>query len=149
MVVFPEEMLDTFEHLDYLFVEIEGLLVPYFINALQVRSDITANIQLNFLDSLEKAKLLIGCKLFTWKENLIVADEGFYLSMLVGYTLIEKSTGQIGPITAVDDFGGNQVLTVSYQNREILIPINEELILKVDPENMVIIMDLPEGLLSS
>jgi len=149
MVVFPEEMLDTFERLEYLFVEIEGFLVPFFINALQVRSDITANIQLDFLDSLEKAKSMVGCKLFTWKENLMVTDEGFYLSMLVGFTLIEKSSGQIGPITAVDDYGGNQVLTVSYQNREILIPINEELIVKVDTENMVIIMELPEGLLST
>lgn len=148
MIVFNEGMEETLENLEFLFVVVDGLPVPFFIRTVRFRSDFSANLEFELLETLEKAKELTGCKLYIQNEDLIQPGDGFYLSMLKGFMLMERTMGQIGPIVATDDYGGNLVVTVNYHNREVLIPINEELIVNYDPDAGVLILDLPEGLLN-
>lgn len=147
LVVFPEGLDPVFEKLDYLFFEVDGLLVPFFIESLHFRSDTTVNIQLGLIGSQEKAKQFVGCRLFTEKENIEISEEGFHLEMLKGFTLLDKTIGQIGPVLFTENFGGNMVLTVKYLNREVMVPINEDLIVRIDREQLILVMDLPVGLL--
>lgn len=147
MAVMPEGMADTYEQLKYIFIEIDGLLAPFFIKSISVRSDITATIEFESINSQVEAKEYIGCKLFTERENIVAPEDLMHLSLLVGYTLMDKSIGQIGEITEVNNYGGNCVLTTNYHNREVLIPLSEDLIVKIDSKTLVLIMDLPEGLL--
>jgi 16S rRNA processing protein RimM len=41
-----------------------------------------------------------------------------------------------------------EIAVVVYQNKEVLIPLNEKLIVSIDEDKKVILMDLPEGLLT-
>jgi len=36
---------------------------------------------------------------------------------------------------------------VSYQNKEIMFPLNEDMIVEIDEDEETILVDLPEGLL--
>jgi len=61
--------------------------------------------------------------------------------------LIDKTLGNIGMITNVDDFAGNIVLTVLYKGEELLIPYNENLLVDSDESQKTITLQLPEGLI--
>jgi len=61
--------------------------------------------------------------------------------------LIDKTLGNIGMITHVDDFAGNIVLTVLYKGEELLIPYNENLHVDSDESQKTITLQLPEGLI--
>ena len=66
----------------------------------------------------------------------------------MGFSLIDQTLGTMGPIVQVDDFAGNIVFTVNYNEEEILIPFNAELLVLFDESNEQITLNLPDGLLS-
>jgi 16S rRNA processing protein RimM len=60
--------------------------------------------------------------------------------------VIDQTYGELGSITALDDFSGNIVITVQNPKGEILIPLSEEIIESVDEEQNSIYLNCPEGL---
>jgi 16S rRNA processing protein RimM len=46
----------------------------------------------------------------------------------------------------VNDFSGNLLLSVEYQGKEALVPLNEDLIIRFDEEKKEIELRIPEGL---
>jgi 16S rRNA processing protein RimM len=146
-IQFLPGMEDTLENLEYAFVLTEGLPVPFFIEDVYFRGETNANIKFELINSQEKAKEFTGCKLFCENEHLIVSHNDLSLSTLVGYTIIDHSLGQLGPVLQVDDFGGNVVLTVQYLDGEIMLPLNDDFVLSIDHDSHTLIMQCPEGLL--
>jgi hypothetical protein len=56
--------------------------------------------------------------------------------------------GEIAMIEEVASFPQQEMAYVMYQDRTILIPLNDEFILDVDKENKKVTMSLPNGILS-
>jgi 16S rRNA processing protein RimM len=146
MVVFHAGFETTLENVEYLFFEVDGLPVPFFIDEIYFRSDSTANILFELLESQEKAKQFVGCKLFTERENIIIEETDLNPKALIGVMVIDKKMGNIGSIVHIDDFGGNLVMTVNYLNHEVLIPLSDELVISFDPQSATLIMNCPEGI---
>lgn len=147
LVVFNGGINDSIEDLDFLFFEIDGLLVPYFIEEMTWRSDDSLIFKFKLINTKEKAQLYVGYKIFVDKEELLFNDSDFDPHYLIGFELVDQKRGAIGNITEVNDFGGNIVFTVNYQNHEIMIPFNEDLLISFDQELEQIVMNCPDGLL--
>jgi len=60
--------------------------------------------------------------------------------------IIDQTGTQIGPITEFHNFNGNTCITVNYHDRDIMLPINDNLIIDVTED--AIILTIPEGLLN-
>jgi 16S rRNA processing protein RimM len=65
---------------------------------------------------------------------------------LIGYTLFDETLGLIGEITDVNDYSGNLLLSVEYEGKEALVPLNDELIVRLDEDLQEIELRIPEGL---
>jgi 16S rRNA processing protein RimM len=145
--IFYQEGIDeVIEELEYLFFEFEGNLVPFFIDSIFSIGSNAAIILFETLDSKEKANEFVGCKLFIEKEWFEENNLPFSPEMIIGFTLSDCDKGVIGNITAIDDFGGNLVLSVDYHGKEILIPFNEELLHQFNPKEKNLLMECHEGL---
>ena len=59
---------------------------------------------------------------------------------------IEK-IGDVGFIKYVNDKSPQHLFVLEYDKKEILIPINDELIIKIDRKKKLIRMNLPNGLI--
>ena len=131
------------------FLEIEGLLVPFFVAAdgLRFKSARTALIQFDWTDSEMKARRLIGTAVYLLHNEIIEAEEVNSGSQIVGYHLHDENNNQIGVITAVDDYSGNVVFTIKKNSTEALVPFNEDLLLEMDNQKKIIRLKLPDGLL--
>ena len=139
-------LADVLEIPQFLFIEIEGLPVPFHVEMHEWRGDETISVHLRYVDSKEKARELTGCKIFVDANGLNTTNTDFHPNLLRGFTVFDQKMGKIGEIIEVNDFGGNLVFTVSYLDGEVLIPFNEDLLLSFDQETSTIIMDCPEGL---
>ena len=67
-----------------------------------------------------------------------------------GETSLPATTGnlyEVGEITDFIDIPNNPCIEVDTKNGAVMIPLHEDLILSVDPENLEIIMHIPAGLL--
>ena len=61
--------------------------------------------------------------------------------------MIDKEVGEVGVIEEILDMPQQEMTLIRYKKREVLIPLNEELILEIDEKKKQVMVDLPEGLL--
>ncbi len=148
VIRFQEEYYETLEEFPTLFMEIDNLLVPFFIaeEGLRFKSSESVITQLEWIDSDAKAKDLCGLSVFVKEEDVIEFDEEMSPHALVGFQLFDEALGLIGEINEVHDYAGNLLLLVDYQGKEALVPLNDDLIVRINEDLREIELRIPEGL---
>lgn len=116
---------------------------PFFI------SDIKENkagliIALEDINSLEKAKSLVGKKVFVEEKFIAAEDE---TPDLLGFELIDKTHGSLGNILEVSDNGHQVLVTVKLNNKEVILPLVEDFMESLDETNKKIFYNAPQGLI--
>ncbi len=131
-----------------LFLEIDGLLVPFFPDqeGIRFRTGETALVKLRWIDNEVQAREICSLKVYIKREDLIRQEDDLSLHELIGFKLIDHQLGEIGAIENVEDYGGNLVLQLTYHGREVLVPFNEDFLLRFDETNREIEMKCPEGI---
>jgi 16S rRNA processing protein RimM len=66
----------------------------------------------------------------------------------VGYQVVDAAEGELGIVRGVYAMNAQDLIAMDYQDKEILIPINSEIVRTVDRANKKINVALPEGLLA-
>ena len=133
---------------DMLFLEVEDSLVPYFIMQANVENKNKIYLNLEDVDSMEKAQKLTGKRVFLPPELLPkLPDNQFHFEKVVGFEVIDKKHGLIGRVNNVFDNSAQQLLQVINNEKEILIPVADEIIQSVDRKKKTIYVTIPEGLL--
>lgn len=150
VIRFQEQYYDSLEDASTVFLEIEGLLVPFFIpnEGMRFRTGESAIMKLNWIETETQAQKLAGFSVFIKNEEIEIDEESFDVRMLEGFILFDQLKNQIGTISAVNDFSGNIILDVIYLGKEIMIPFNEDFLLDIDIQKKLITLDLPDGLLN-
>ena len=140
---FDDDIFDRVDS-DYLILEVDGILVPFFMEEYRFRSDTVALVKFEDVDTQQRAQELTGCDVY-FPRSLADDDETPSLSMLIGFDVVDVTTGTtVGRIAAIDDSTANLLFELEDGR---LIPAAEELITNIDSKNKVIKMTIPEGLL--
>ena len=137
---------DVFDRTDaeYLILNIDGILVPFFMEEYRFRSDSLALVKFCDIDTQERASELTGCDVY-FPRALAEEDDTPTLTSLVGFDLVEaKGNKKVGTIAAIDDSTAN-VLFELEDGR--LIPATEDLITDINTKERTIKMEIPKGLL--
>jgi len=129
------------------FIEIDGLLVPFFISSITLTNDDAAIIGFDDINTPDQAKEFILCRVYQLNKLVSKLDNKFDPNQLKGYKIIDKQAGLIGTVDQILDYNNNLLFSILKEGREILIPANEEIILKVNHKNKEIAIHAPEGLL--
>lgn len=144
---FTDDIFDRVDA-DYVFLEIDGLQVPFFFEEYRFRSETTALVKFDGIDDATRAADLIGCTVFFPRELSDEEDGELSWAELVGFTITNPDRTPIGEVTAIDLSTINTLFEVrTSDGRQILIPANDDLIDDLDRENRTIAMRIPEGLL--
>ena len=143
-ILFEDDIFDRVEA-DYLILDIEGILVPFFIEEYRFKSDSNALVKFEGIDTQESARELTGCDVY-FPRKLAESDSGMLSwAEIVGYHLIDKETGKdLGEIISIDD----ATINILFELEDgTLIPAAEELISAIDTKQQKIEINLPEGIL--
>ena len=135
---------------DYIICEVEGILVPFFIEEYRFRSDSTAIMKLEDIDTLEATQMLVNSPVFIEKKyQEELDDDEVSLHYFIGFQMLDGDNGTpIGTITDIDDKTDNWLFIVTRPDgNEVLIPAHEEFIAEIRQEEKTMVMDLPIGLL--
>ncbi|WP_159521622.1 ribosome maturation factor RimM [Sunxiuqinia indica] len=147
-MIFEPQYDISLEEEPVLFVEIDGLLVPYFFSeeGIRFKTAESALIHLDWVEDEEQARKLSGHSVYLKNDDVIVPEEELTVHHLIGFQLQDPEIGQIGLIERVEDYGGNLLFQVQYQNKEVLVPFNEELLLDLNETKRTITIQCPEGI---
>jgi 16S rRNA processing protein RimM len=147
-VVLDVDYPEDYEGLEHLFLEQKGRLVPFFLEHFVLQPGGKALVKFEDLDSLEQVEPLVGLEIFLPLSELPQLDEDqYYFHELIGFEVFDENLGLIGPVQIIYDLETQDLLGVTHQGKEVLIPIQDGIILKVDKAAKKVYCQLPEGLL--
>ena len=142
---------DVFDDSDDLYVicNMDGILVPFFVEDYRYKTDTTMLLKLEGVNSEVEAREFSNLDVYFPIEQM--DDESMLNEMtwenFIGFTVIDDNAGELGKITDVDDSTSNVLLQVDYQGRELLLPAAEELVTNLDFDKRQMFVSMPEGLL--
>lgn len=145
---FTDDIFDTADA-DYLVLDIDGILVPFFIDEYRFKNDSVAIMKFTDIDTPQQAQTLTDCNVFFPRSIAADTSEDISLSQIIGFKLIDAGTGNtVGTITAIDDSTINTLFEVKGEDgTELLIPASEELITDINPDTQTLTTVIPAGLL--
>lgn len=145
---FTDDIFDTADA-DYLVLDIDGILVPFFIDEYRFKNDSVAIMKFTDIDTPQQAQTLTDCNVFFPRSIAADTSEDISLSQIIGFKLMDAGTGNtVGTITAIDDSTINTLFEVKGEDgTELLIPASEELITDINPDTQILTTVIPAGLL--
>lgn len=138
---------DVFDRVDaeYLILEVDGILVPFFMEEYRFRSDNTALVKFEDVNTQERARELTNSDVYFLRSQADADDEELTYTFLVGFSIIDDATGKtVGTIADIDD----STINILFQLADgTLIPANDDLITDIDKDKKTITIALPKGIL--
>ena len=138
---------EDFRDLRYLLIEDRGNLIPYFIENQKINGD-KMIVRLQDVKNVEQAVAFMGKAVFLPNEFMPeLEDDDFYYKEIVGFKMVDAQKGEIGEISDVLEYPTQAVIQVMKDEKEILIPIHDDIIQKVDKKAKILTVKAPEGLI--
>lgn len=138
---------EIYENMESVFIALGNNLIPFFIEECSLHKSDLIRLKLEDVTSEADADLLIKSELYLPLEFLPkLTGNKFYFHEIIGFVIEDINQGKLGIIKGVNDSTAQALFEIDKDGKEILIPVNDNLIVKVDRANKKIIVDTPEGL---
>lgn len=139
---------ELYENLESVFIALGNNLVPFFVEKCSLHKSDLLRIKFEDVENESDADALLKHKLYLPLSFLPkLSGNKFYYHEIIGFTMEDIEYGYVGTITGVNDSTSQALFEVKNNDKEILIPMNDEFLEKVDRENKKIIVKTPEGLI--
>ncbi|MGB5435863.1 MAG: ribosome maturation factor RimM [Maribacter sp.] len=138
---------ELYENMESVFVSLGNNLVPFFIEKCSLHKSNLLRIDFEEVKSENEADRIMGSELYlplTFLPKL--TGDKFYFHEVIGFTVIDTVHGDIGIIKSINDTTSQALFEVDKDGKDLLIPINDEIITKVDRAKKSILVSTPEGL---
>jgi len=136
-----------YRDLQLLLIELGKKLIPFFPEFIKININ-KAYVKLQDVNTVEKAAELAGADIYLPLELLPkLKGNKFYFHEVPGFRLHDAAFGPVGTIEKVLEYPSQAVFQVMKDSKEILIPIHDEIILKVDRKSKTIHVKAPDGLI--
>lgn len=139
----PSAYLD----LKYVLLDINKVLTPFFVEKITPSGD-KFFVQIQDIKTVEAASSLTGKEVYLPLELLPkLSGKQFYYHEVKGFTLVDAEHGELGPIREIIEYPSQAIIQVFKDGKEILIPILDQVIQKVDRKAKKLYVNAPEGLI--
>jgi 16S rRNA processing protein RimM len=137
---------EDFDPKEPVYVEFDGLPVPFFFESFTRRGNSRALVHMTGVRSLRDADEMAG-------RNILIdeaddADEG---TDILGWKVIDgHSSRLVGTVRDYEDIPGNLCIWVDRPGQgEVLLPLHDDLILDLNEDTQTLVLDIPAGLLEA
>ena len=130
--IFFEEKKDTF--------------LPYFIVSTKIKSENEIYILLDGITTREQARALIKKEVWLSENDFKKFAAGASPISLLGFMVVNNKD-ELGEVVEVIEQPHQLLCMVIIDDKEVLIPVHEEFLKKLDKKNKKIYVSLPDGLL--
>jgi 16S rRNA processing protein RimM len=139
---------NRYKKLESVFVGIGHDRVPFFVDSFEIQPDNRVVIKFEDVNSLDDASIFRGRELFL-PVSLLPPLRGkkFYYHEIVDFTVIDRDYGPIGTVQSVIELPTQSLLQIRNGDKEILVPVTDETINRLDRRKKEIHIIAPEGLI--
>ncbi len=139
---------ELYADIETVFVDLNNNFLPFFIESSLLQKGNQLRVKFEEVDSEIDANVLLKLDVYL-PLNLLPKLEGnkFYFHEVIGYTLMDTNHGNVGTIVGINDSTAQPLFEVQHTDIELLIPMIDDFIKKVDRDNKTILVETPEGLI--
>lgn len=139
---------ELYENLESMFVECGKHLIPFFIENSSLHKNDLLRVRFEDVKTEEEADEIVGNAIYLPLKMLPkLTGNKFYFHEVIGFEVEDKRHGLVGEIQSINDTSAQPFFEVLNGDTEILIPMIDHFLVKIDRENKKVLMDLPEGLI--
>jgi len=139
---------DDYNKLESVYLDLQGERIPFFILSLELKHNRKAVVQFQDFNTLEDAESLQGLEMYLPATELpALKGNQFYFHEIIGYQVTDQHHGNIGVVEDILELPHQALFQVRHGEKEILIPIVDEIIQKVDRKKKRLTIDAPAGLI--
>jgi 16S rRNA processing protein RimM len=139
---------EIYKNLKSVFININEGLIPYFIEKSKSQKKSTLRVKFEDINSEEQALSIINKEVYLPLENLPeLKGKKFYYHEIIGYNVVDTNHGNIGLIIKVEDKTSQSIFIIKNNGKEILIPVNDNIIQMINRKNKTIHITAPNGLI--
>lgn len=140
----PEQFLE----MESVFVEQHKNLIPFFIESLSLHKSSLLRVKFEEVQSEADADQLMGAALYMPLALLPkLSGNNFYYHEIIGFKVEDANFGALGIITGINDATAQHLFEIDHKGKQVLIPVNDEIIKMVDRSSKTIVIEAPEGLI--
>ena len=139
---------ELYENLESVFVEFNKNLVPFFIESSSLHKNDFLRIRFEDMNTEEDADAIMNCPIYLPLSMLPkLSGNKFYFHEVIGFEIEDKRVGVFGKIVSINDTTAQPLFEVENGAVQLLIPMIDQFLVKIDRPNKKVLMDLPEGLI--
>ena len=136
-----------YENMESVLVSFGNNLIPFFIDRCRLHKSNLLRIDFEEVKDESSADNIVGSELYLPLTMLPpLKGNKFYFHEVIGFTVMDEVHGDIGIIESVNDSASQDLFEIKKGDKELLIPVSDDIIAKVDRENKTIHVKTPEGL---
>ena len=134
--------------LDALFIDINNQLTPFFVESFKLKNKGFAAVKFEGVDTEQDARLLLRKSLFLPTEILPeLSGVNFYDHEVIGFKVVDNQFGEVGELLDIIDLSVNPLLQIQRDKKEVLVPLIDGLVTRVDRDSKVLYISAPAGLI--
>ena len=139
---------EDYSTLDAVFIDLNNQLTPFFIERIKLKNKGFAAVKFEGVDDEDLARKLLRKSIYL-PDQILPELEGnsFYDHEIVGFKVIDTNYGEVGTLEQVVDFKVNPLLQVMNGEKEVLIPLIDGTVQKVDRKKKELHVTAPVGLI--
>ncbi len=140
---------EIYEKMESVFVSLGNNLIPFFIKRCRLHKSNLLRIDFEEVKSESDADRIMRSDLYLPLTLLPkLTGNQFYYHEVIGFKVMDEVHGNIGVIESVNDSTSQALFEIKKGDKQLLIPINDEIIKKVDRQAKSISVSTPEGLVA-
>jgi 16S rRNA processing protein RimM len=120
--------------------------LPFIVTNIKNFTNHTLIVELDAIKTREAAAKLSGISVWM-KESDIEKSETIVDEKIIGYKIIDLNLGEIGIAKDVYQMPSQTILVFDYKTFEIMMPCNDESIVKIYHRKKELEINIPEGLI--
>jgi len=149
VIVVDSDEPDLYANIDAVFVDINDKLIPFFIEKVSLHKGNQLRVKFEDINNDEEVADILKRDTYL-PLDLLPKLEGnkFYFHEIINFNIVDENYGLIGKITGVNDSTSQSLFIIkTVDDEQVLIPIIDQFIKKVDRDNKTITINTPEGLI--
>ncbi len=141
-------LLENIQIGDPLFISIDGQRIPFFVeDCFESGHSDRLILKFEFIDDIDQARKYMTCNVYSDQQQASADHPVEDISTMVGYSVQDKNSGRNAKVSDYVKSNENPILILTFDQQEVMLPLNADSIEIIDHKSQTITVSLPEGLI--
>ena len=148
LIKIDSDQTDIYKKIKTLFIFHNNKLNTYKIEIIRIHKESVLRVKFEGVNSEDDADVIINCDVFLPLSHLpILTGNKFYYHEVINFLIVDEIFGELGKISNIKENNSQDLFVINNTKGEVLIPIHDEFIIKVDRVKSEILVKTPDGLI--